>query len=320
VTDSAYYLKQLVTGTPDVEPGVGASGYFSAPQDTLDPNLFDAKKKVRFDVRNRILAALYAHWAPILSEPRSWSTVWLSGSAASYQWHADRGNGDLDILIGIDWYKFFAANEKLGLFSPEQAADAINTELRSNLWPTTAATKFGAQTYEMTFYVNPLGSDIKTIHAYAAYDLTHNRWTVLPPELPADPTTLYDSGDWQAAAADKQDSAAIREAFNRALNTAKAAQVGSAQWRDATNDLNRITAQARTLFDAIHLGRQAAFAPTGEGYSDVANFRWQAAKARGVIDELGRVKDFDFSTLNNPLAVAQAERAADLFTRRALRP
>jgi hypothetical protein len=45
------------------------------------------------------------------------------------------------------------------------------------------------------------------------------------------------------------------------------------------------------LFDEIHLGRRDAFSPSGLGYTDVANYRWQAGKQEGTIQALRKLKE-----------------------------
>jgi hypothetical protein len=45
------------------------------------------------------------------------------------------------------------------------------------------------------------------------------------------------------------------------------------------------------LFEEIHGGRKQAFSPSGEGYLDYANYRWQAGKESGIVPALRSLKD-----------------------------
>lgn len=314
---SDFYLKKLVDSMPNVAEGMGASGYFSRPAPGLDPNLFSQYGHLYNDVRQMILRTLYDDfWSTLYTAPRDWSTVWIAGSAASHQFAADRGNGDLDVLIGIDWDQFFDDNPQFQ-GSIEDAAETLDEQLRSRLWPKTAAVNIKGRTYELTYYVNPLGTHIENIHAYAAYNLTKDRWDIRPPELPEDPRGLFPHADWAAADDDRRVSAALRDGFDRALSAAKAAQPGSPAWSTAVSDLRRTAARATAFFDEIHKGRTVAFSPLGEGFFDRANFRWQAAKLNGIVDELSRIKAFDLQLLTAQHADS-GTRAADLAVNRAL--
>jgi hypothetical protein len=313
-----FYTKRLLDAAAPVPPGTGASGYFSAPDPGLDPSLFTASGRLRPEVRERILDILGQFMGSRYREWERWTTVWIAGSGASHQWRADRGNGDLDILLGVNWTVFYWRNPTYGDLSLDEAANAITSDLRVHLWPKTAETRFGDRAYEMTFYVNPMGTNIADIGAYAAYDVTHDHWDITPPELPHDPATLYPATDWQGAEQDRRNAAALRDAYDYALSIAQRSQPGSPAWSTALADVRRSATAAGRLFDEIHEGRHAAFAPGGAGYSDPANFRWQAAKLHGVIGQLCAIKDTGsaLDALHNPVQAAYP--GADMLIHRAL--
>src|SRR4051812_3164156 len=98
--------RTIQTTAPALWPG--QSGYFSTPSDRLDPNLFTGDV-IKPEVRHHILSVFFNYMSKY-HNARNWCTVWLAGSGISYQWDADRGNGDLDVLIGVDWVKFYTAN------------------------------------------------------------------------------------------------------------------------------------------------------------------------------------------------------------------
>lgn len=262
----------------------GHSGYFSTPQSTLDPNLFNGDH-IKPEVRHEILETFFSYMSKYRGA-RYWCTVWLAGSGISYQWAGDRGNGDLDVLIGVDWVKFYSNNADYRGLSESELVKYIDDDLKQNLWPTTAHTRFGRQTYEVTYYINANASDIRSINPYAAYNLTTASWTVRPPKLPSDPSSLYPDTYWNAVNSESNLARQIVSRFNDAKSRASKLTKGSPQWENAMNDLSLAVSQGRTLFDDIHLGRHNAFGPGGSGYGDYYNFRWQAHKQSGVVQAL----------------------------------
>lgn len=301
-----------------VSPQPGESGYFTSPDPDLDPRLFEGTR-VRPDVRNWVLSTLYRFWGGRYVGPTRWSRVWIAGSGISYQWAAGRGNGDLDVLIGVDFPHFFASNPQFQGLSEDDMADVFNAEFHSDLWPQTASTQISAgeaplengvsDVFEVTFYVNGRATDIRDIHPYAAYNLTDDEWTVKPPEGAAfeHPKEYYD-------AAQEEDSAAraVIDRYNRAAGSGD------------THMALLAASQASSLFDDIHLGRKNAFGPGGSGYGDFFNFRWQYAKRSGLIATLRAVAqvqqeaqdEFARRTYGSPIGSAAFElRQAALWNR-----
>lgn len=271
----------------------GASGYFSKPDVGLDPHLF-AGQGLQPEVRAKLLELLYGFWRGRYNVPRSWSTMWLAGSGASHQWGAERevaGPGDLDILIGVDFLKFRQANPQFQGFADTMMANQMNKEMHDQLWPTTAAHDFGGRQYEITFYINPGAEDIRDISPYAAYDVSHGRWTVPPIELPENwgPDAL--PGEWwEKFNRDAAEGRLLVERYNAQAKEMDRHDVGSPHWWNATSALRDTTEHALALFDEIHGGRKAAFLGGGKGFLGFENARWQAGKASGIIDALRAIK------------------------------
>jgi hypothetical protein len=273
-----FYLNQAINAADPVDITGGASGYFSAPQQELDHHIFSSEQKILPEVRQHLLDTLYQFWRTRYHLAVRWSTIWLAGSGASYQWAADRGNGDLDILIGVDFSRFVHANPDYAGLDEYQMADHFDAELKAELWPWTVNTEFNGQKYEVTYFVNADAEDIETIHPYAAYNLSTDTWTVRPPDLPADPRRLYPDSYWKAVDQEKQTVAKLVDRYNSLVSLPRT--------ENNTTALKLLASQAHTMFDDIHLGRTRAFAPGGEGYSDYHNFRWQVHKGAGTAQAL----------------------------------
>lgn len=306
----------------------GQSGYFSRPSNALDPRLFDGDK-IRDNVRDFIVRTLYSYWSQRYHNPAYWSTIWLAGSGISYQWAADRGNGDLDVLIGVDWPLFFETNPSMRGLSETEAADQLNQDLHRDVWPKTAHTVLSAGDFsgpfEVTFYVNATGSDIRDIHPYAAYDVTHNRWTVKPPVLPDDPKALYPKEWWDYVEDERRLADSLIQRYNHVQGAIGTSVHGGAAWSSNARNLQVVADQVSALYDDIHLGRRAAFGEQGEGYGDFNNFRWQAHKKFGTAQALHEIwsarhtgrTDYETDTYGQPLTNAQETlRAAALYARR----
>lgn len=331
-----YYLARAAAAGP-VGVHEGQSGYFSAPSNSLDPRLFHGDH-LRPEVRSWLIQTLFSYWSQHYRSSTLWSTVWLAGSGISYQWNADRGNGDLDVLVGVDWPLFFEANPGMRGLSSTEAADQINQELHRDLWPRTATTQIATEgpingptkglffgDFEVTFYVNATGSDIRDIHPYAAYDVGRDRWTVKPPVLPKDPRALYPKEWWDYVEDERRLADSLIQRYNHVQGSVGTSVRGGAAYSSNSRNLTVVADQIAALYDDIHLGRRAAFGEQGEGYGDFANFRWQAHKRFGTAQALHEVwsarhtgtTDFETDTYGQPLTNAQETlRAAALYARR----
>lgn len=268
------------------EMPAGASGFFSAPSETLDPNLFFSGDELREEVRQCVTGNFLA-WMTHSGwriHP-DWTHLWLTGSGVSYQWAADRGNGDLDVMVSIDVVPFRDANPEVQGWGEDDIAQYLTMKWQADLWPRMANTQIGERTYEVTYYWNSgTGQDIRHIGPYAAVNVKNGKWIVRPPKLPQDPSSLYPTEWFDVTQADHDAASGLFQEYGRrmaeTLSPSPAARVNA----DAA--LKRLAAEARALYDDIHLGRHGAFGPQGTGYGDFRNFRHQRAKQLGVYDAL----------------------------------
>ncbi|CAB5219002.1 hypothetical protein UFOVP221_15 [uncultured Caudovirales phage] len=260
-----------------------ATSYFSAPASTLDPELFEGRN-LKSWVRTGILTLLYDFLNKYYRHPELWAHTWLAGSGVSYQWAAARQPGDLDCLIGINYVQFRKANPEFAGLSDTEISQHLNEGFRSDLQPGTE----NWNGYELTFYVNPGATDIRTINPYAAYDVTYNEWTVVPdpsahaPQVP----------EWDVVA--QSDYAMAKQVglrFSQALQDAQYSH-NDANRRNAETRLMNSLQQGNALFDEIHHNRTFAFSTGGEGYADFHNYRWQAGKGLGTIQKLRQIRDY----------------------------
>lgn len=268
--------------------------YFSTPEKTLDPDLFDGDV-MKEDVRTGLLNLLFSDLENDVGvlKPWNWASVWVAGSGASYQW----GNGDLDVLFGVDFPGFLADNPQFPHLSEPEVAKYVDQILRQKSWPKTQHVSIGGskKRYEITFFWNPgVSDDISVIHPYAAYDLVMDRWDVHPEALKGTPHAWYPQQWYEFAASDYKQAQSLEDmSYN-------GGSLGKVQASRA----------ARTLWEGIHGGRKTAFGDQGQGYGDFHNFRWQRAKEVGTIDILRGLMD----TSTEP-----EESPQDLVTRAALR-
>jgi hypothetical protein len=308
-------------GQPDPSTEGGESGYLSSPSDHLDPHLFDGMG-LKSDVAYKILKLLldFLDDELMLRGARNWVKAWLTGSGVTYQWDAGRGNGDLDVMVGIDRVKFNQANPGHELDGDGELASWLDSAMKSHLWPKTAHTEFNGQTYELTYFYNAgTGDDVKRIHPYAAIDVWSGRWIVKPPQLPADPDKLYPRDWYGRAHQDSLRAQSLVKHYHENINNLRAARPGTPGHINAGAMLNLVTTQARALLDDIHHGRANAFTNAGKGYTDEHNFRWQMAKASGTIkglSEISGIRDRAHD-LSETQLYGSPIKAADELVRRA---
>ena len=262
-----------------VEPS--ETSYFSPSYAGLDPRLFREGKLIP-SVRSSILRILLDHLRSTYQSPEGFSHVWLAGSAVSYQWTAARKPADLDCLIGINYLMFRQSNQEYKALSDKQIADMLNEGFREHLHP---MTDNFLDTYELTFYVN-VKSNIVDIKPYAAYSLTNDDWTVQPEIRKVPINKMWD----RKVATDTSMATEILSRYSKALSEVGAATTDTAR-RNAEAALKLAVDQGTALFEDIHQGRKSAFSPEGQGYSDIANYRWQSGKAAGTIQALKKLKD-----------------------------
>lgn len=275
------FYDALIAQAHPVEVEPSETSYFSTSTAGLDPRLFREGKFVPA-VRSSILRILFDYLKANYQSPEAWATVWLAGSAVSYQWTAARKPADLDCLIGINYLMFRQANETYKAFSDKQLADMLNEGFRNDLHP---LTDDFLNAYELTFYVN-VKSNILDIKPYAAYSLTQDDWTVQP-ELKTAPSNKSAE---RRADLDKSMTVEILSRYSRALSDVGAATTDTAR-RNAESTLLLAVQQGAALFEDIHSNRRNAFSPNGLGYADPANYRWQAGKALGTVQALKKLKD-----------------------------
>lgn len=264
------------------------AGYFSAPRMILDPSLFDAGNHLRPEVRKFILSTARGALKDFgFDNVARWLHIWLAGSGVSYQW----GNGDLDVLLGVDYSKFTRSNPDYSGVDESAVASAVNTWLKRNVWSLTSRTHLNGSEYEATFYWNPgIGTVIEQIMPYAAFDVQRQEWIVKPPQLPPNPSELF-SPSWYTTA--DNDRTLATELSKRASSASRRLRNATHEGkrRNLESELAITHSSARALLEAIHMGRRIAFAELGHGYRDYHNFRWQRAKATGVIKDLRRIVD-----------------------------
>ena len=264
------------------------TSYFSASAATLDSTLFEGRV-LRAWVRTGVTALLNDFLGKRYRHPELWAHPWLAGSAVSYQWQASRSPGDLDCLIGVNFIQFRAANPEFRGLTDREIAEQLNEEFHDELQPRTE----DWNGFELTFYVNPEATDIRSINPYAAYDLKYNEWTVVP-----DPNQKSPSNpEWSKVATnDKATAEQVTTRFSAALNDLRNS-TSEAVRRNAENRLTIAAAQGNALYNEIHMNRSIAFSPGGQGYSDFHNYRWQAGKASGSIEQLRTVRSYMKHTL-----------------------
>jgi len=258
------------------------TSYFSTPSEELDPELFHGIT-LKGSIRNGILQLLFGFLNEQYRHPDLWTRVWIAGSAVSYQWEAHREPGDLDVLIGVDYPQFRKAHPEYVGLGDTEISKMLNEDFRENLQPDTK----NWNGFEVTFYVNPGATDIRTINPYAAYDLTHNEWTVFPEKRGAPISRVGEN----LAKMDRDKAQEIVARYSQAMSDLQNSQNDPAR-RNAEFRLQTALMQGSMLFEDIHHSRRYAFNPSGYGYADFYNYRWQAGKRYGTVPALRKMSEY----------------------------
>ena len=258
------------------------TSYFSTPSEELDPQLFTGTT-IKGAIRNGLLQLLHGFLNETYRHPDLWTRVWIAGSAVSYQWEAHREPGDLDILIGVDYVQFRKAHPEYVGLGDTEISKMLNEDFREHLQPETE----NWNGFEVTFYVNPGATDIRTINPYAAYDLTHNEWTVFPKKEGAQLSRVGE----KLAEGDLSKTKEIVGRYSQALSDLQNSQNDPAR-RNAEFRLQTALMQGSMLFEDIHHSRRYAFNPSGYGYADFYNYRWQAGKRSGAVPALRQMSEY----------------------------
>jgi hypothetical protein len=259
------------------------------PTQGLDHRLFDGDH-LKPDVRRYIIDTLDRFWGPQFGDWTAWSIVYFAGSEAS-EWTSPtlEGNNDFDVLIGVDYAEFRrkqVRDRSFHLMSDQEITDYLNIDLR-RLDEQTAEAMIPVEgtlvgPFSNTFYVNKDSYDIRAIKPYAAYDVSHDRWAVKPPELP----------DWDIAKF-PEGPGLIQEC--RAI----AAQVRAILRMPEPYR----TQQGYALWQHLHGDRSRAFGPQGEGWYDPGNVIEKYLDQEGLWDKLVQIMvraKSDPTTLNAP--------------------
>ena len=260
-----------------------STSYFSAPAQELDPKLFEGRH-LRSWARTGVLSVLKDFLSLKYRHSDIWSHAWLAGSGVSYQWNAAREPKDLDCLVGVDFIQFRKANPEFAGVLDKEIAEQMNEEFHDELHGQTESWNG----FELPFYVNPIATGIRTINPYAAYDLKYDEWTVTPDPQAQPPK----NEEWDRIVEnDRQQATQARTRVTQAVQDIQAANNEPLR-RNAEVRLHTAAAQANSLYNQIHENRSMAFSPTGAGYGDFHNYRWQAGKRAGTIQDLRALRRY----------------------------
>ena len=276
--------KRLSPETAAYRPDTG----IFAPTTGLDHRLFGENFELRPQVREVIMERLDRCIRVDIqlagSDWQEWLKVYIAGGSAS-EWAGGRPDSDaqdLDVLVGLDLAKAQGYNSFEGM-DEDQAATALNAAFRKCFNHRGWQAPFGG-TWDLTAYCNPrIGTDIRAIKPYAAWDLTDSRWAVKPPHLPDHTLADFDPAVLAHARAVLAEARAILR-LPEPLRTR----------------------EARALWEHIHEHRCQAFSENGRGWTDPGNVDEKYVQyAPGHV--LDRIKALVFPE-DRPLAATAAAR------------
>lgn len=252
------------------------------PTHGLDRRLFDGEH-LKPDVRRYILETLGEFWKGRHGvDWDEWARVYFAGSEAS-EWTSEtlEGNGDFDVLIGVDYDAYRGHQSTSGpQKTDEEITDELNAELRmldektKNVMIPVDGERVGP--FQATWYVNHDSLDIRKIKPYAAYDVTNNVWAVKPPHLES--WSIQDFPEGKAFLDEAHAVAAYVRAIMEMPEPYRSQQ-GNALW------------------EHLHSDRSRAFGPQGEGWYDPGNALEKYLDQLGLWEQLAAIH---FDTRDHP--------------------
>lgn len=260
------------------------TSFFSDPHELLDQRLFDSGELKPW-VADDLEGMLYDFLGSLgLQHIDAWLHIWLAGSGVSFIWNEKES--DLDCLLGINWVQFRQFNDDFRGLSDQDISSWMNdqfyTGLNKDYW----------NGFELTFYVNPQATDIRSINPYAAWDVTCGTWTVVPDITKQEDIRTEYPSNW----------ALVSESdYSRAMVAASRYTEALRRLQEATNPAHRTNAEVyvknalslgASLYDEIHHGRRDSFSESGGGYKSFGNWRWQMAKSSGTKQVLEQMKAY----------------------------
>jgi hypothetical protein len=241
----------------------------------LDHRLFDGEH-LKPDVRTYILETLGEFWKGQHGVNwDEWARVYFAGSEAS-EWTSEslEGNGDFDVLIGVDYDAFRANACKC---HPAGTDEEITAQLNEGLRHLDEKTSHAMilidgkleGPFDNTWYVNQDSWDIRAIRPYAAYNVTDDVWAVKPPHLES-----WDISQFPEGHALVQEAHAVASYVRAvlALPEPYRSQQGVALW------------------EHLHGDRSRAFGPQGEGWFDPGNVLEKYLDQLGLWEKLVKVR------------------------------
>lgn len=247
----------------------------------LDHRLFDGEH-LKPDVREWILDILNGFWQPLYGKNwYRWTRVYFAGSEAS-EWtsRAREGNGDFDVLIGLD-FDLACMEPGFRELSDDEIVSRLNNDLTTLLWPRLRGVHIPVDGQEIgpfdaTFFCNVNAWNIRNIKPYAAYNVTSDVWAVKPPHLPGWSIKSFPEGP-----ALEQECKAVAAYVQAILDMPEPyrSQQGDALWRH------------------LHADRGRAFTDHGEGWFDPGNLLEKYLDQLGLWEPLTRIH---FDAMGDP--------------------
>lgn len=125
--------------------------------------------------------------------------------------------------------------------------------------------KSDARKFDLTWFANEQGWDIRQIRPYAAYDVVRARWIVTPPDLPQWSIDQFPEGH------------GLTREVQGIVEMARGILAMPEPYRTQNGD---------ALWHFVHDNRSNAFGPRGEGWYDARNVIEKGLDQKGLMQQL----------------------------------
>ena len=169
------------------------------PRDRLDPTLWKDDDTLRPAVRDAAIEKWVSSFQMKFTEPTSWGTLYLIGSATSYQYMDEGEDADFNLVVNLDAFRL--ANPRYAIVGWED----IRREMHSIGMKHIDGTWITPDSQPMQIYVRDENDDaafLATVRfmAQGCYDVLHDKWVVPPIKIDEQFDAMKAFAEWEPIA------------------------------------------------------------------------------------------------------------------------
>lgn len=250
------------------ESRLAASAFFTKPHETLSRTFWKTDDQLRPDIRREIIEGFEDTFGDVYKRPTEWGTLWIIGSATSYQY--EDADDDLDVQLVIDIDKFRDVNPEYESVTWDDIRPQMHKLTVEKIDGTDIVESVSWQLFVRPEHDLPSFLEAAKNLSQGCYDVYEDRWEIEPVKLDEDFDALEQFAQW------------IPEAQSLVQ---KAEDLIGIYRKDPTEGNRDIL---HDLYHQIREGRKESFDGDG-GQFGQGNFNWQYMVEFGPMHEMKEI-------------------------------